>query len=389
MDEPLKGSFRKKSGIDKLLHSSFLFLLTIHALTITGCSNLDRRSDPAPPINPDGGGGGSENPFVTNTDRSDNVKRDLSKAVEKIRGRNTAFPQRGVFFSAGLRQIEKSAESSDTLTWDNSDVTNFSLGYDQRLSNSWITGSLLDYTQRSETSNDETSFQNSVNALSLFLFANRPFREHYEFSLYYGMGRVDNASSRITGERSAGASNQPLSQSQQAALDAATISSDSDSNVTSAGLSLDRRFEYSAGYQLTVRAHLDAFRVTTDGYAERGSTGAELSFEKNSKQYVLSTLSGGVGRAFSRSYGVLLPSVTVSFIAEFVNDDPINATIISSPEFRSEIEPAATDNTYGNVNLDLVLVRPAGLQLFANVNWNFGNDYEQYVAAHAGGRLEF
>lgn len=366
---------------------ALFFLLVIQGLVTISCSSTGSNSAPtanveAPQDAPVAGGMGS--------DRTETISKDLDNTVETVKGRDFSLPQRGVFFSLGMLDLERTSDSGDERTGSDSDITSVTVGYDQVVSDSWVVGTVLDLSRREVFSaSDLEDVSNSSDSLSLFVFSNFAVNESIDFSGYAGLGRADTSSRRITESGSVRILDQATNMAQPLQVEQGEAQGESNSDIFSAGLFITRRTAFGVGNQFIMVAEADFSRITTDAFTEQGSTNSELAYRDDTRENMRWSLSGGLSRAYSSSVGVFVPTITLAYIRENRDDDAIVAGIVSNPIRTAVIEAVPTDPSYGKVDLDLVWVRPRGIQFFGNVNSNFKNRFEDSTGVNVGARLEF
>lgn len=394
-----------------------IVLLLVQLLVITGCAatssgtsndaspgitpavppsdtpNVEGPTAPIPTPIPDGPASPDSAPGapVGGIDRADTVGKDVTNTVDRVKGRNTFVPRRGVFFSVGLRELERTAPSGDERAGSDSDITNLSIGYDQILKNSWVVGALVDISRREELAAGQADFAVSSDSLSIFLFSSLTLKETFDVSVYGGYGNADTASRRAVDAGTVSILDLDGNTLEQLQILPGLVDGDASSLLISAGVSIARRFQFGAGNQnqFLLKADADYSSITTDTFIEQGLTNAELAYREDTKQNVKWTLSGGLSRAFSFSTGVFVPAITLSIISENPDEDQIVADVVARPNQAIGIDSAPTDRSYGNVDFDLVWIRPKGPQFFGNLNANFQNDIEKSVGGNVGARLEF
>lgn len=406
--------------MNSIVRIPLFICLMINVLIIAGCASTSGDSggsspvDGTPPVGsepgdpggpgagggdvgtpiPDGsdggeGTGGTRSPSISGGSRAETVNKDLEETVDKVKGRNGLLPQRGVFFSVGIRNLERTPEEGDTRTGSESDITNLSIGYDQILSDAWVVGALADISRRDESSAQPGQFSISSDSLSLFLFSSLIVNESIDVSGYAGFGRSGTSSSRFTQRGTITFQDSDGAGAEVIDIMAGGVEGDADSDVFSGGLSISHRTLFGEGNQFIVKADADLARIITYDFTEQGSTNSELRYREHIKDNFKFTLSGGLSRTFSLSTGVFVPGVTVAVISENPTDDPLIADLLSSSGAPISLGSTPYDDNYGKVEFDIVWVRPSGLQLFGNLNTRFAHSLEESVGANVGARLEF
>ncbi len=385
-------------SISLALHSKrlqWLLAAVICSLLATGCGTpsggggqtvgSDPSIDPGVEPNTPAQGGGDQAVTVVQT-----VDQDLDKAVDKIKDRDTNLPQRGVFFSVGIRNLERVGREEEGIAGNDSDITNLSFGYDQIIGESWILGALVDLSKREQSSNAESESLSGGSVSSdtgtLFLFASADLNSSYSLTGYVGLGKTDSSTSRTVSD---GVFNPGVVTVDPLVTVAGEVSGNSENNIVLAGISIQRQFFAGTGNRFFLRADADFSSIDTDAFTETGSTNTEIAFDKHTQEKRLFTLGAGYSRTFSSSVGVVVPTFTVSFLRDDPDDEAITATVVARPDITDDIELPPTDESYGKFDFDIVLVRPRGFQYFANAFSYFANDFEESAGLSLGARLEF
>ncbi len=111
------------------------------------------------------------------------------------------------------------------------------------------------------------------------------------------------------------------------------------------------------------------YRETTmNDFKESGGTGLELAYSNQNIQSL--TLRPGVygSYAFSTSWGVVIPQMTVEYVHEFLDDQrSVQFSFVQDPQNRRFLfETTPPDRDYLNLGLGVSMVLPSGLQPFLN-----------------------
>ncbi|MFK7855385.1 MAG: autotransporter outer membrane beta-barrel domain-containing protein [Granulosicoccus sp.] len=379
----------KVSGVQLLcLILSQCFIVT--SCSTTGSSGTEVVGPPPPPSDTTPLGQDNLDAGLLNRNTAETINKDLDNTVETVKGRNSSQPNRGIFFSLGMLELERTSESGDERTGSDSDITNLVLGYDQSLSDTWVVGSLLDLSRRSASATDnieEPSF--SSDSFSVYLFSSLTLKNSLEISAYGGLGSADVSSTRFTEAGTFEFSNINTNMPSTLEVDQGEVQGNSDSSLLSAGLNVTRRTSLGARNQLILRAEVDFSRFTTDAFTEQGTTNSEFAIRESTRENLRWTLSGGISRTYTGSIGVFVPAITLGFVRDDPEIDDIVGDLVSNPNSTAAFDPAPIDRSYGQLDLDLVLVRPHGIQFFGNINSNFSNRFEDSRGINIGARLEF
>jgi outer membrane lipase/esterase len=111
------------------------------------------------------------------------------------------------------------------------------------------------------------------------------------------------------------------------------------------------------------------YRETTmNDFKESGHTGLELSYSNQNIQSL--TLRPGVygSYAFSTSWGVVIPQMTLEYVHEFLDDQrSVQFSFVQDPQNRRFLfETTPPDRDYMNLGVGVSMVLPSGLQPFLN-----------------------
>jgi outer membrane autotransporter protein len=108
--------------------------------------------------------------------------------------------------------------------------------------------------------------------------------------------------------------------------------------------------------------------ITMNDFKESGHTGLELSYSNQNIQSL--TLRPGVygSYAFSTSWGVVIPQMTLEYVHEFLDDQrSVQFSFVQDPQNRRFLfETTPPDRDYMNLGLGVSMVLPQGLQPFLN-----------------------
>jgi len=111
------------------------------------------------------------------------------------------------------------------------------------------------------------------------------------------------------------------------------------------------------------------YRETTmNDFKESGNTGLELAYSNQNIQSL--TLRPGVygSYAFSTSWGVVIPQMTLEYVHEFLDDQrSVQFSFVQDPQNRRFLfETTPPDRDYMNLGVGVSIVLPSGLQPFLN-----------------------
>ncbi len=375
---------------------NFLKLVVVLlSLVCIGCASTSDggfgSAEPTPPIDPQTPVEQASTPQgqAVGNDISETVSDALDNAVDTVKSRDGATVRRGVFFSAGIRNLERLDDSVDIRTGDETSIANISVGYDQSINDAWVVGLALDFANRETSSNSSLDFSASSDTSSAYLFSSYDPNPSTSFSVYAGFGSSSLSSSRTTRSGSLNFVDETTNSNVELPILAGDVSGDSMSSLVSAGVSVRRNVYQKGRNQVYVGAEVDYSSVTTEAYAESGSTNTELAYREHTREDLQSVLSASANRVFNSSLGVIVPAITLSYVNRKPDENSIAADLVADLNQSTAIIPRSTDRVFGEIDLDVVLVRPGGWQYFANLNSTIQNELEESVGAKIGARLEF
>ncbi len=299
---------------------------------------------------------------------------DDTRPAQQIDDRNESFALRGVFLSAGVIEIERDATAQNNALENR--ISQLSFGYDQLVTNSLAIGALFN------SSLGDTSFENSTastesDSNALFAFSSYRVNQSVDLSAYIGFGAEQISRSLLTENES--------------------VSGKTDAENIYLGFYGSKRYllgsqnksRHVNGVEFLFDVKIDYSRRMTNSYAEKSVTSAGLNYRDYSRNNLQINLGTGVSKVISKSYGVIVPKLTLGVVFDPIEPDAQTVSQIDQPENTFEIEQAPQDKNYGIVEFDTVLVRPHGLQFFTNFNSTFSNRFETNLGFNIGARKEF
>ena len=170
----------------------------------------------------------------------------------------------------------------------------------------------------------------------------------------------------------------------------ARVHGDTDGDEYRAGIATGYDFALGA---LTVgpRVGMDFSELVIDRYTERGGTGLELSYFRQHRTSLTSTVGGRASYAFSTGFGVLVPQTTFDWVHEFEDDQRVIyfkfAEDLGGTKLRFQND--TPDRDYFNAGAGLVLVLPGGYSPFVNFREFFGYRKESSHTITVGLRFTF
>ncbi len=130
---------------------------------------------------------------------------------------------------------------------------------------------------------------------------------------------------------------------------------------------------------------------TMDDFKESGHTGLELAYSNQNIRSL--TLRPGVygSYAFSTSWGVVIPQMTVEYVHEFLDDQrSVQFSFVQDPQNRRFLfETTPPDRDYLNLGLGVSMVLPSGLQPFLNFRDMLAYENRNTYTVTLGVRIPF
>ena len=120
-------------------------------------------------------------------------------------------------------------------------------------------------------------------------------------------------------------------------------------------------------------------------------SGWALNIDSQSYQSLLLSLGGKVSYAISRSWGVLVPQMSLELMHEFKNDlRVVSGQFVGDPNNEKFRLPTnKPDVNYGNLSIGMSAVSPGGQTAYINYDKLIGFKDLSYYAVSAGIRWEF
>jgi uncharacterized protein YhjY with autotransporter beta-barrel domain len=171
---------------------------------------------------------------------------------------------------------------------------------------------------------------------------------------------------------------------------AGTTHGDTNGNEWRVGLNSGYDFVFGA---FTVGPRLGVLyrEITMDSFTESGRTGLELSYDD---QFIRSlTLRPAIygSYAFSTSWGVVIPQMTLEYVHEFLDDQRnVQFSFAQDPQNRRFLfQTTPPDRDYLNLGLGVSMVLPSGLQPFLNFRDMLAYDDRHMYTVTLGVRIPF
>ena len=171
--------------------------------------------------------------------------------------------------------------------------------------------------------------------------------------------------------------------------DLSTITANTDSDQYSLSTQID--WTYSTG-PWTTRPYLrlDYLTTTVDGYTEKGDNPWAMEVGDQDLDQITTSLGADVSYAWSTSWGVFVPSFTLSLVSESASDyDPVTFKLAGDSGTTSllELQPDSEDELFYQYDLGAVFVMKNGVSSFFSVQFISG--YENLSAYHISGGVNF
>ena len=160
------------------------------------------------------------------------------------------------------------------------------------------------------------------------------------------------------------------------------------------------RAALSGGYDFNVenftfgpKVGVTYVRNSTDAFAESGTTGVELAFDKQTFTSITSSIGVHGQVAFSTSWGVLVPQASADYIHEWGDGQKtLHAHLVqdlSASPLQLSFQNDSPDRDYFGLGIGMVAVLPHGLSPFINYRALVGDSIKTTQTVSAGLRVEF
>lgn len=128
-----------------------------------------------------------------------------------------------------------------------------------------------------------------------------------------------------------------------------------------------------------------------DSFSEQGTTGLELHFDRDQRTSLQSSFGLYLSRAFSTSFGVILPQTTVNWIHEFANNQRnITFSFVGDTRGKSlSFQNERPDRDFLEISAGTLVSLPHGIQAYVNYKGIAGHSYFDGHGVNAGFRLSF
>jgi len=159
------------------------------------------------------------------------------------------------------------------------------------------------------------------------------------------------------------------------------------------GVKLGSGYEWVLGSGWTTQALADVSfnRFKIDSYTESGSVGFNLKIKEQTIDSLKLNLGAQLNKAFSFSWGVLMPQLNFAWVNEYITDgQKIQAGFVSDPtntQFRYTTNHKPDKFTIGSLGLSSVF--PGGMTAFVNYSKYFNYKYYNQYTVSLGVRMEF
>ncbi|WP_455203409.1 autotransporter outer membrane beta-barrel domain-containing protein, partial [Kaarinaea lacus] len=170
-----------------------------------------------------------------------------------------------------------------------------------------------------------------------------------------------------------------------------TAKSDTEGNQY--GLSVGSGYEWYSGDGAVslMTANLRYNKANIDEYTEKSGGGFNLNIHEQSFDSLILKLGGQISKAYSQSWGVILPQVNINYFHEFIEDgEQITASFVSddtNTQFAFTTEER--DNNYFSLAAGVVVVLPGGFTAYGQGEvYKAIENYKQSIWS-LGARWEF
>jgi uncharacterized protein with beta-barrel porin domain len=199
----------------------------------------------------------------------------------------------------------------------------------------------------------------------------------------------------VEGTLSAGRGQFDLKRNLQFTVGATTVDDTSKSTTdgNELALTVGGGYEYlfSNGIAGLLLASLNYTDVELDGYTEKSASALNLVVASQSLESLNTNIGGQLRRAYSTSWGVVLPQVSATWIHELKPDgQTISAKFVNDPFGTAFVfKTADRDSNYFSLTLGVSVVYPGGISGYAHYEKLLQlKSFEQGVVS-LGGRIEF
>lgn len=289
---------------------------------------------------------------------------------------NELFKRLNTFASFNSSQVGKE-ETEQEVGYD-SDALNILVGADYRLTNQIILGTALGLNQ-ADIALENNRADVESEAYNLTLFANYMIKSNWLLDASLFVGQFDYEDSRLV----------------NFTLASLTVFDqiDSDTEASQWGLNLSTSYDwnFNNGMDLTALGRVNYVDSSVDGFSETGASGFELVVEDQGVENLTLEIGAELRRAYSRSWGILVPQVSFIWIHEFDNEShQVSASFAADPSAHIfTFETDDPDRDYINVLLGTTVGLPRGLSGFIQLDSILGlEDYDSTLLA-IGLRGEF
>lgn len=265
------------------------------------------------------------------------------------------------------------------------------LGFDYRVSDTFVAGAILSYSETDATfarENDGTNFFAASNAgsmesdgWSLSLFGTASIGESGYLDFSGGYGSMDYELGRNSVFQESGRSGQTN----------VVTTADTEGTQLWAGISSGFTATFDA---INVGPYVGLVwaKSEIDGYTESDllNTGLNLRVNDTDLDSLIGQLGFNASYTVSTSWGVLIPQLRVEYDYEFEDDAPLATTsfLLDANAATYSIEGVERDQDFVDVGLSLVMVMPEGFSAFLNYSTLLSYDDLERDTITVGVRVE-
>ena len=273
-------------------------------------------------------------------------KEEIKKEEEEKEGAGRDKPW-AIFASARKTKYEDPDDSATSA-----DVNSVSIGADVLLSPNRAAGGFLTFERNdAEKSNGSTEDIDEYGIAAFYIW----FEDKFDATLAGRYGTLDIQNKRAT-----------------TAGDFAEGSPDGSVWDLSTSFNYYFRVPDETPYPgVTGVARLKYADVTRDGYTETGSS-RNLRFDSATFKSLQSSIGIQLFKAYSASFGVLVPTATVTWEHEYEDETTIRA--VGEDGIESSVTPLGIDRNWGKADLGLQFIGRNGWSGLFNVDFDFSRE---------------
>ena len=292
--------------------------------------------------------------------------------------RRTAVPRFSVYATApNYEKIDR--DTTEFEVGYDSDVVGGTIGADVLIKNAWVVGMAFDYKRWKGDYNSGGDFDTDIYRPIIYASFFPVTGLFADVFLSYAWNDV---------------SDDRLRQYTNEADDTfgGNISSKPDTEEFKVGVSLGYDYPFR---QFTVgpRLSVDYLSADFDSFREKGISGLELEYDKDSRVSFQSKLGLQASMPISTSFGVVVPQIRGDWIHEY-SDNQRSVSVRFRQDLRDNpatfsFQTDEPDRDYFEISAGLLVALPQSIQVFGNYRTLQGHDFVDSYSATAGFRVEF